>query len=300
MIATRRGTIAVSRQYVRSLQSLAPSQPSQYGRTAVYRRIEQSLKPLSVTARPSSLSSLNLASSTPPQALRSLHTSRILFQQADPKEKPPKPDVKDPPRQPGEQADQEAKSDEQKSSQEGESKEGESKEGEKKEKKDLPPPPPHGDKTPWQVFRETFSSELKASKEWEESTKQLAGEVQELRESERVKQAGKAYDATIGAAGRSAKTAAKVVGTGAAWTWETPVVQGVRKGVNATGRGIEQATRPIRESETFKTVTEAIDDGNSSRYGGWIEKEERRRLRAIREAKEGGYKPAEPVEEDPK
>lgn len=208
--------------------------------------------------------------------------------------------MKDPPRQPGEQADQEAKSDEQKSSQEGESKDGEAKEGDKKEKKDLPPPPPHGDKTPWQVFTDTFRTELKASKEWEESTKQLAGEVQELRESEGVKQAGKAYDATFGAAGRGAKTAAKVVGTGAAWTWETPVVQGVRKGVNATSCGIEQATRPIRESETFKSVSEAIDDGSSSRYGGWIEKEERKRRRALREAKEGGYRPAQPIEEDPK
>ena len=51
----------------------------------------------------------------------------------------------------------------------------EEKEKEKKDdKKDAPPPPPHGDKTPWQVFTETLRSEFKASKEWNESTKQLA------------------------------------------------------------------------------------------------------------------------------
>lgn len=295
MIATRRGTVAVSRQYVRSLQSLAPSQSSQYGRTAVYRRIEQSLTPSLTNAHHFTPCATSTQFS---QILRSLHTSRILLQQASPKDQPPQPDVKDPPRQAGEKADQEAKSDEQKSSQEGEQKEGDS-EGKKEEKKDAPPPPPHGDKTPWQVFRETFSTELKASKEWEESTKQLAGEVQDFRESEGVKQAGKAYDATLGRAGRGAKVAASAVGTGAQWTWETPVVQGVRKGVNATGRGIEAATRPLRESETFKTVSEAIDDGSSSKYGGWIEKEERRRRRAAREAKEGGYRPGEKIEEDP-
>ena len=61
--------------------------------------------------------------------------------------------------------------------QEGEGKEGEEKaeDGAKKEKKeDLPPPPPHGDKTPWQVFMETMQSEFKQSKEWNESTKALA------------------------------------------------------------------------------------------------------------------------------
>ena len=262
------------------------------------------MQPLSASTRPNSLSSSRLSSVHSPQILRPLHTSRILYQQSAPKDQPPQPDVKDPPRQPGEKTDQETKTEDQKTSREGESTDGESKDGSKKEeKKDTPPPPPHGDKTPWQVFRETFSSELKASKEWEESTKQLAGEVQELRESEGAKKAGKVYGATIGAAGRGAQATAKVVGTVAQKTWETPVVQGVRKGVNATGRGINAATRPIRESETFQKVTEAIDDGSSSRYGGWIEKEERRKRRAAREAREareGGYKPAEILEEDPK
>jgi import inner membrane translocase subunit TIM44 len=60
-------------------------------------------------------------------------------------------------------------------------------------------------------------------------------------------------------------------------------VKGVRKGVNATGEGLEKATRPVRETEAYKSVKDAIDDGSSSRYGGWVEKEERRKQRQRRE-----------------
>lgn len=234
-------------------------------------------------------------------AQRSLHTSRILQQQAQAKQEPPQEDVKDPPRPEGKAADEpEAKSDAKSDQTKSEDGEGKS---DDKTKEAPPPPPPHGDKTPWQVFRETFSTELKKSNEFNESTKQLAGEIQDFRESERVKKASAAYDATVGRAARGAGQAitgtAKAVGHGAAWTWDTSVVQGVRKGVNATGRGIEQITRPVRETETFKNVKDAIDEGNASRYGGWTEKEERRLRRAQREAKEG-IRRVEPAEEDPK
>jgi len=82
------------------------------------------------------------------------------------------------------------------------------------------------------------------------------------------------------------------------------VVKGVRATVNATGRGIEKATRPVRETTVYKTavggVKDVIDDGSSSRYGGWVEKEERRKAREAREAKEGRMgKRVEKMEEDP-
>jgi import inner membrane translocase subunit TIM44 len=56
--------------------------------------------------------------------------------------------------------------------------------------------------------------------------------------------------------------------------------------VNATGSLIEKGTRPIRETEAYKNVKNVIDDGSSSRYGGWVEKEERRKERELRELKE--------------
>ncbi|KAL2270871.1 hypothetical protein VTJ83DRAFT_242 [Remersonia thermophila] len=153
----------------------------------------------------------------------------------------------------------------------------------KEKKEDLPPPPPHGDKTPWQVFMETMQKELKESKEWNESTKAIAASANEFVESESVRKARQAYEATSGAvsstAAKAVKTTADVIGKGAVWTWETPVMKGVRKGAVKTTEVLDKATKPIRETEAYKNVKEVIDDGSSSRYGGWIDKEERRRRR---------------------
>ncbi|KAJ5113652.1 Mitochondrial import inner membrane translocase subunit tim44 [Penicillium angulare] len=215
---------------------------------------------------------------------RSFHVANSLFQQ----QQQPKEEKKD----------EGSKS----QSENQESKEGE--EGEKKEKKeDAPPPPPHGDKSPWQVFRETLQTEFKASKEWNESTKALASSAHQFSENENIRRAREAYQAASGAAttrtGAALKSTGQVIGKSAAWTWNTPVVKGVRKGVNATGAGLEKATRPVRETEAYKSVKDAIDDGSSSRYGGWVEKEERRKRREELEAKSGTKTKVEVPVEDP-
>lgn len=183
---------------------------------------------------------------------------------------------------------------------------------EKEKKEDAPPPPPHGNKSPWQVFTETLQSEFKASKEWNESTKAIASSAHQFTENESVKRARAAYSAASGAATSTTtsalKSTGKVIGQSAAWTWDTPVVKGVRTGVNLTGKGIEKATRPVRETQVYKTavggVKDVIDDGSSSRYGGWLEKEERRKQRELRELKEaagtgGRGRRVEKMEEDP-
>lgn len=178
-------------------------------------------------------------------------------------------------------------------------------EGEKKDEKkeDLPPPPPHGDKTPWQVFMETMQTEFKASKEWNDSTKQLAQGATDFVESESVRRAREAYEKTTGAvsstAGAVLKNTAGAVGKGAAWTWDTSVMKGVRKAANVTGEALDKSTKPIRDTEAFKSVKSVIDDGSSSRYGGWVDKEERKRQRELREQMEG-FKKHEVIEEDPK
>jgi import inner membrane translocase subunit TIM44 len=85
------------------------------------------------------------------------------------------------------------------------------------------------------------------------------------------------------------------------------MVKGLRAGVTATGKGIEKATRPVRATKVYKTavggVKDVMDDGSSSRYGGWIEKEERRKqreLRELNEAKSGRLHKTEKIEENPK
>ncbi|CAD6446776.1 9e511911-5515-4cf5-affd-5ce4b6040598 [Sclerotinia trifoliorum] len=198
--------------------------------------------------------------------------------------------------------DSESTSGDEKTKEEGEGSEGS--EGKKEGSKEAPPPPPpHGDKTPWQVFTETLQSEFKASKEWNESTKQLAEGAHQFTENENVKRARQAFETTTGAVssttGKVLKTTAGAVGKGAAWTWETPVVKGVRTTVNATANVLDKATQPIRQTEAYKNVKNVIDDGSSSRYGGWVEKEERRKARELRELEEGttGKSKEVPVED---
>ncbi|CAK7198596.1 protein translocase subunit [Sporothrix eucalyptigena] len=198
---------------------------------------------------------------------------------------------------PKEEADKEAK-EEGKEGEEGKAKDGEGKDGKEEAP---PPPPPHGDKTPWQVFLDTMQSEFKQSKEWNDSTKALAEGAHQFTESESVQRARKAYEATSGAVSSTASTVLKstatTIGKGAAWTWETPVMKGVRAGANATGEVLDKATKPIRETEAYKNVKDVIDDGSSSRYGGWVDKEERRRRRDKWRAAQGPA--AEVFEENP-
>lgn len=177
-----------------------------------------------------------------------------------------------------------------------------------KEQQEQAPPPPHGNKSPWQVFTDTLRSEFKASKEWNESTKALASSAQDFTQNETLKRVRAGYDAASGAATSSTSRALKgtgsAIGRSAAWTWDTIPVKGVRKGFNATGRGVEKMTRPLRETEAYKSMSDVIDDGSSSRYGGWTDKEERRRKRETRELREaaqtGRPRRAEKVGEDPR
>ncbi|KAH8650164.1 hypothetical protein BX600DRAFT_388336 [Xylariales sp. PMI_506] len=282
---------------------------SPYGRSPAYRRLISNLERQNVTASPlpsstfSSTTVVSLRSPFLPQSIagvqsRSIHATARRYQE------PPKPEAKSANSDAkAESAESEAKaqSEEQPKSENGEEK---SQEGEKEKKEDAPPPPPHGDKTPWQVFMETMQTEFKASKEWNDSTKQLAAGAKELSESESVRKARQAYESTTGAvsstAGKVLKTSATAIGKGASWTWETPVMKGVRKGANITGEALDKATKPIRETEAYKNVKNVIDDGSSSRYGGWVEKEERRKARELREKHATGlHGTAENIVEDP-
>jgi import inner membrane translocase subunit TIM44 len=234
-----------------------------------------------------------------PAASRGFHNGAPLRQEKEPKtaKTGTEEDVKD-------SSQAEAESSSKKEDKEDSSNEETDGAGKKEDKKEAPPPPPpHGDKSPWQVFTETLQTEFKASKEWNESTKALAAGAQQFTENESVRRAREAYTSTTGAvsstAGTVLKSTAGAVGKGAAWTWETPVVKGVRTTVNATASVIEKGTRPIRETEAFKNVKNVIDDGSSSRYGGWVEKEERRKARELRELQAGGGKRQEVAKEDP-
>ncbi|KAF2202953.1 TIM44 subunit of mitochondria import inner membrane translocase [Delitschia confertaspora ATCC 74209] len=310
-----------------SIQAFTTSPSIIHGRAAAYRRLSTSpLASKSFTAPiassiPSPSPLMFLRSGFLPQDLlfrtssayaRHFHSRPALFQQAQKKAE----DVKEnEPQSEGVKKEGASPEDTAKEKTEGEAqdkKAGEEESGEQKEdgengkKEKPPPPPPHGDKTPWQVFTETLKSEFKASKEWNESTKALSSGVNEFTQNPAVQKAASTYSkVTETATSKTAealKTTAKAVGTGAAWTWDTTPVKGVRKVASVTGSGLEYVTRPVRKSKAFQAVKETVDDGSSSRYGGWVEKEERRRRRELRELNElqrTGGKPTGPMEEDP-
>ncbi|KAK5996654.1 Mitochondrial import inner membrane translocase subunit tim44 [Cladobotryum mycophilum] len=288
-----------------------------YGRSPAYRRLAsqlshrqaQNVANLGQTSLPGAIQTPLRSSFLPTELRLSTSTQSRFFHVSSRtyQEEKPKSEGK-----PAQSAESEAKPEEdvtkkseekpeEKAESEGEEGKEKKEDGEGKEpKEDLPPPPPHGDKTPWQVFMETMNTEFEKSKEWNESTKQIASTAHQFSESESVRKAREAYEKSTGAISdttiKVAKTTADVVGKGAAWTWDTPVMKGVRKAANVTGDAVDKATKPIRETEAYKNVKDVIDDGSSSRYGGWVEKEERRRRREQLDQQRGG---SEVLQEDP-
>jgi import inner membrane translocase subunit TIM44 len=308
-----------------SIQQASTISSSAYGRAAAYRRISTA-----PTGSRSSLKSVPLSSSTQPFLRSEFLPQDILFrtssayarhfsshpalheqaQKQKPVKEEPSPEAKA--KKPtesstgeqaaGEQAKEGEEAKEKKASEEETSEQKEGEEGQKKKKEDAPAPPPHGDKTPWQVFTETLKQEFQASKEWNEGTKELSGSIHDFTQNPQVQKAKQLSDEAKTKTAQALKATGRAVGHGAAWTWDTMPVKGVRAAARVTGSGLEYATRPVRQTKAFQAVKETIDDGSSSRYGGWVEKEERRKRRELRELNElqrTGGKPTGPMEEDP-
>jgi mitochondrial import inner membrane translocase subunit TIM44 len=261
----------------------APVTTGGYGRAAQYRRIQWDHP-------------------------RSFGSTSYRFQASAPKETPKTESVEeksDSSAQKESQADS-AESSEQKASEDSQStkeeSEGKEESSEKPKEKDAAPPP-HGDKTPWQVFTEQLKAGFEESKEWKDSTKALQSGYSEFTSNPALQKMTSAYSEASKTAtsttSAALKSTAKVVGKSATWAWETPVAKVVRKGATVAGDGIEKVTRPVRETEAYKSVKDVIDDGSSSRYGGWAEREERKARRAKRDAALGTLK-LENLEEDPK
>ena len=323
MSASARGAYLCALSNRTALRSLTvPS--AQYGRSPAYRRIRGFSHPrkqqgkVSIIGHPPLSDSLDLSTSkpTPPRIIfgfsRFLHYSPSASQGVGPKEETRnnKSERQETSSSPENQShgEEESKSSSDPSAN-SEEKQSDNEQGERKDdkKKADTPPPPHGDKSPWQVFTETLRSEFQSSKEWNESTKALSGQVQDFTQNEHLQRMRKGYTAASDAASSTTSKAfsgtGKVIGQSAAWTWDTTPVRGLRKGANVTGRAVEKMTRPLRETEAFKSVANVVDDGSSTRYGGWTEREERKRRRDAREMEEfrrtGRSQRTEPMEEDP-
>ena len=203
---------------------------------------------------------------------------------------------------------QRAREEEEEAERREESSEGEQKDEKQKseQKKEESESAPHGTKSPGQVFLDELRAGFKESKEWQDSTKQLSSSANAMAQNEQLKRAREAYSAASSKATSTTATAlkstGKVIEKTASFTWESTPVKLVRDGVSATGRGIDKATKPIRDTKAFKSVQNVVDDGSSSKYGGYIDKEERKRRRELEAQGEivPGSEKSEKVEEDPK
>ncbi|ANB14123.1 Tim44p [Sugiyamaella lignohabitans] len=151
---------------------------------------------------------------------------------------------------------------------------------------------PPSDKSPFQVFVDTFKNEWSKSKELQNDIKALQDETGRMSESGAYKKAKEALDkaksgtsAASSVTGRSLKKAGQVVGSAAATAWDSPIVKTTRTAVNKTAESVDKATEPIRKTKMYKNLKDVIDDGSSMRYGGFEEKEARRLRRELEEKK---------------
>lgn len=136
--------------------------------------------------------------------------------------------------------------------------------------------------SPLKVFFDTFKSEVKKSSELKENIKALQDETGRVADSEAFRKAKEAFDkAQKGstAAGKAAKKTADVVGGAAYKAWESPVGKGVRTTVRTSAEAADKAFDPVRQTTVYKDVSNVIDDGSSTSYGGFLTKEQREKLR---------------------
>lgn len=167
------------------------------------------------------------------------------------------------------------------------------------------PAPPPSANSPFRVFVDTFKAELKKSQELQDSVKALQGEAEKAGESDAYKKAREAFEAAskrgAGAAGMTTKAIRKtgqVLGSGVVKAWESPVGQVTRKTAAATADILDKSTKPIRDSEAFKSISSTIDDGQSSRYGGFSTPESRKAAREKQAREDALRPPRRPIEEN--
>ncbi|AJR48504.1 Tim44p [Saccharomyces cerevisiae YJM1387] len=134
-------------------------------------------------------------------------------------------------------------------------------------------------RSPLQIFRDTFKKEWEKSQELQENIKTLQDASGKLGESEAYKKAREAYlkaqrGSTI--VGKTLKKTGETMEHIATKAWESELGKNTRKAAAATAKKLDESFEPVRQTKIYKEVSEVIDDGESSRYGGFITKEQRR------------------------
>ncbi|CDK29216.1 unnamed protein product [Kuraishia capsulata CBS 1993] len=139
----------------------------------------------------------------------------------------------------------------------------------------------NGQKSPLEVFYDTFKNEWNKSSELKENVKALQSATDKMADSEAFHKAKEAYEAAQkrrGAASEAVKKTAEVVGDAAVKAWDSPVGKVARTTVRTTAEVVDKAIDPVRKTKVYKDVSEVIDDG-SSFYGGYETKDKRHQRR---------------------
>lgn len=136
--------------------------------------------------------------------------------------------------------------------------------------------------SPLKVFRETFKKEWAKSQELQDNIKTLQDASGKLGESDAYKKAREAFlKAHQGSTlvGKSLKKTSETMEQMAKKAWESEISQKSRKVAVDTAKKIDDTLEPVRQTKIYKDVSDVIDDGNETMYGGFITKEERNRRR---------------------
>lgn len=134
-------------------------------------------------------------------------------------------------------------------------------------------------KSPLQIFTETFRQEWKKSKELQDGIKALQDETGKIGESDAYKKAREAYQKAQESStvvGRTIKETGEVIEKVAVTAWDSKAGKYTRKTITRTVENVDKAIDPVRQTRIYKDVSETFDDGSSLSYGGFATKEERR------------------------
>ncbi|CAG8433131.1 7791_t:CDS:2 [Ambispora gerdemannii] len=169
-------------------------------------------------------------------------------------------------------------------------------------------------------FVETFKTQLKKNKELQENVKLLQDQAGSLGENEAMKRAKQVYEKAKEGAGTTTnigseaikqsvseiKKSAEKIGSKVSETLkevgETPFVKQSTEKISDFAEKVSSTTEPIRQTKVYSTVRDTLKEtvpDDSSRYGGFTDKETRRKSREEAFSDFADGKKKRKVQEDP-
>ncbi|KAE8543387.1 hypothetical protein D1P53_000094 [Cryptococcus gattii VGV] len=171
-------------------------------------------------------------------------------------------------------------------------------------------------RSPWAVFTQVLKEEIEKNKGWQDNVKQLQGDVDKFADSAAMKRAKDVYEKTRltnliknnpriqSAVGDLHKAGISVHDAVQHALADSEVLKAISAATNRFVSAASSATAPIRDTKAYKLMAESLEEafedesGVGSRYGGYEEKEARRKKREMR-AKKAGRTAIKRVEENP-